>query len=268
MPGVVATPPVPGTQKVLVLLVQFTNRSLTTTASDWNDKFFGTTASVYDYYVQVSYGGIVLSPAAETQETTNDGIVIVTLPYAHPDTRSSINDNNRLIVRNAIIAADPYVNYASFDTNADNYLSTDELHIVTVVAGYERSYGGTTSCTPAVWAHNWSLWGTVPAPTVDGVTVGYWDGGPLGSAGGYSQVGEWHCATWDTPGHPATIGPVTHELGHDMERAPLTSTTPTAAQKEWGSGACHGQWILEWPGATPETAPVILQPGPNGGWVS
>jgi len=275
MPGVVPTPPVTGTQKVLVLLVQFTDRSLATTALYWNDKFFGTTNSLHDYYDQVSYGGIVLSPAAETQETTNDGIVIVTLPYAHPNT--DMTDANRLIVRNAIIAADPYVNYASFDTNADGYLSTDELHIMTVVAGYERSYGGIASCTPAVWAHCWSLYGTVPAPTVDGVIVGFWSGGPLGSAGGYSQVGEWHCVTWNTPGHPATIGPAAHELGHDLGTgAPDLYDTDNSSEGvgEWClmgsaswnglsySGDCPGHpsaWIKWWLGfltPTQVTAPA------------
>ena len=112
--------------------------------------------------------------------------------------------------KDAILQADPYIDYASYDTNpTDGYISQWELHIFMIVAGHEGSYDGTT---PAVWAHNWSIDGYygVGAPTVDGVVVGNGSHG-----GGYSEVGELHGT------HQATMGTMIHELGHDMSNPDL-----------------------------------------------
>ncbi len=246
--GIAYAPPVSGTHPALVLVVDFTPSSLVgTNAALWNSRFFGASNSVDDYLDEVSYGQLGVSPAAESHGTANDGVVFVTLGYAHPNTGGTINDTNRQLVLDALIASDPSVVYSSFDTNFDGYLSTDELHVVTVIAGYETSYGGTGSaCTPNVWAHRWSLdggGGTVVAPTLDGVVVGHWWGGASGTKGGYTQVGEWHCATWDTPGHAGTIGQICHELGHD-----LGSGLPDLYDTD-NSSEGVGEWCLQGTGA-------------------
>ena len=198
-----------GIQKALVILVQFSDQSsVGTTASYWSNLFFGSTGSLKAYYSEVSYNQLTLAPAEETSGVANDGIVgWVTLPYAHPNAMSYP------YIRDAIIAADPYVNYASFDTNGDGYLSFNELHITIVAAGYEHAYAGSSSCTPSIWGHEGSLpYGGVAAPVVDGKTVAAWVGN-----GGYTTLGEWHCAVGaDYPGHAATMGPFAHELGHDL----------------------------------------------------
>jgi M6 family metalloprotease-like protein len=198
-----------GTQKVLVLLASFSDRaSLGSNAAQWSSLFFGASSSIKDYYREVSYGQLTLAPAAESNGTANDGVIgWLNLGYAHPNPGSSTGDANRRIVRDAINAADQYVNFASFDTNGDGIISAKELHIAVIVAGYEMSYGGGGACSPRVWAHSWSLYGAVPAPVVDGVAVG---------GQGYTQVGEWHCATNDNPGHMATMGQSIHEMGHDL----------------------------------------------------
>ncbi len=208
-----AGPPVPatGSHRILVILTQFSDRALITTEAEWNSKFFGGGFStVNDYYDEVSYGGLTMLPAQENCGTVNDGIAIASLGYAHPNTGGSTGDTNRQLTKNALIAVDSCVNFASFDTNSDGYISTNELHIVIIVAGYETSYG---SCTPAVWGHRWSLgWGSVTAPVLDGKSVGDYSG-----KGGYIQLGEIHCAyTGDPNQHTATIGIIVHELGHDL----------------------------------------------------
>ena len=132
----------------------------------------------------------------------------VNLGYAHPNTGSSTNDNNRTLTRNAIIAADPYVNFAAYDTNSDSYVDSDELAVVVIAAGYERSYS--SLYTPNVWGHAWSLgWGAVSSPIVDGVRVGDYHG----DAGGYAQFGEIHRSS-ASDAHQATMGIMVHELGH------------------------------------------------------
>ena len=198
-----------GAQKILVLLVGFQNRgAVGTLAGDWSDKVFGPTGSIRQYYSEVSYGNLTLAPAEETFGTVNDGVVgWLTLPYNHPNTGGNLSTANQQITRDAILAADPYVNFATFDTNGNGYISFDELHVMVVVAGYEAAYGNT--CSPSVWAHEWYLDAT--APIVDGKRVASSYGN-----GGYTQFGEWHCELGETPGHAATIGIIVHEFGHDL----------------------------------------------------
>jgi len=198
-----------GTQKILVLLVGFQNRGpVGTLASDWSNKVFGPTGSISQYYNEVSYGNLTLAPAEETSGTVNDGVVgWLTLPYNHPNTGGNLSTANQQITRDAILAADPYVNFATFDTNGNGYISFDELHVMVVVAGYEAAYGNT--CSPSVWAHEWYLEAT--APIVDGKRVASSYGN-----GGYTQFGEWHCDKAEPPGHAATIGTIVHEFGHDL----------------------------------------------------
>jgi len=226
-PGFQAAPPTPGTQRLLAIVVDFTpSASLGTTETQWDQYFFTggggaeVPTSVKNYWDTVSYGTITVQPAAESYGTANNGVVFVTLGYAHPNTGSTTDDRNRQITRDALVAADSYVNFANFDSNTDGYLNTNELHIYIVVRGYEYSFGGSSSCAGnAVWAHSWALgWGAALAPTLDGVIVGHYRGAPSSGAykGGYLQEGEWHCATGHSPGHIATIGVACHELGHDM----------------------------------------------------
>ena len=109
-----------GTDPVLVILVQFQNQSnLGTTATNWSNRYFGSGKSVADAYNKNSYNQFTFTPAAESHGTANNGIVgWLTLPINHPDDDSY----ERPVIRDAIKAADPYVNYASFDTNGDGTL--------------------------------------------------------------------------------------------------------------------------------------------------
>jgi M6 family metalloprotease-like protein len=229
-----------GTQRILVLLVAFTDRpAVGTTAADWNQRFFGASGSVRDFYRQASYNGLDLVPAEETHGTSNDGVVgWLTLPYAHPNTGGSVGSINAQIVRDAIVAADPYVNFANFDTNHDGYISSTELHLFTILAGYETSYGGAGACQPNVWGHRSAL---SSAPRVDNVYVASGYGG-----GGYMQFGEWHCTASRPPGHAATIGIMAHELGHDLSLPDLYDTD--------GSSEGIGAWGImgagSWNGVT------------------
>lgn len=199
-----------GNQPTLVLLASFSDRSGTYTAANFASSMFGATGSVKDYYLDASFNQLTLTAATETHGTANDGIVgWLNLGYNHPNTGGSTGTANQLIVKNALIAADPYINYASYDTNGDGYISINELHLVVIVAGYERSY---SNSSPSVWGHRWSLNGVTP-PTLDGKVLG-----DSGHNGGYAQFGEIHLD------HQATIGIMVHELGHDITWPDLYDT--------------------------------------------
>ena len=85
-----------GTQPVLLILVQFTNRtSIGTTPAQWAAQFFGATNSAKHFYSQASYGQLTLAPASESHSTANDGVIgWLSLPYAHPDTRDGGGDGD------------------------------------------------------------------------------------------------------------------------------------------------------------------------------
>jgi M6 family metalloprotease-like protein len=239
------SPPSAPTEKLLVILVSFTDRAISTTPAAWSSAFFGTSGkTVRTYYDAVSRNTFHFAPANESYGTANDGIVMVSLNRTHPDTRRIITDSNRLIVRDALKAADAFVDFASFDSNGDKVLSRNELHVFVVVAGFEASYLG--GSTPSVWGHHSGLGGTVAAPTLDGVTVC-----ATADEGGYSQVGELH------DDHMATIGILCHELGHDIGLPDLYDTDKSSS----GVGAhClmgSGSWGFA-PGENDGATPVMM----------
>lgn len=251
-------PGVSGSQPVLVILADFTpSTSLGTTAAQWHTAMFSDAAgvkSVKNFYDEASYGQFTIDPASETQGTANDGIISVTLGYAHPNTGGSTGDANRQIVRDALIAADPYINYSSFDTNSNNALDVTEFHLIVIPRGFETAFGGTSSaCSPNVWGHRWSLSGSVAAPTLDGVSVGDGNGG-----GGYMQFGEWQetngAGCTGSTGNMATIGIMAHELGHDIDWPDLYDTDGSSAGVGYWSVMASGSWGYasgEPAGATP-----------------
>lgn len=201
-----------GTQPVLVLLASFSDRNGTYTPASFANLIFGGSGSVKDYYADASFNQLTLSPAAESNGTANDGVIgWLNLGYAHPNTGSYTGPANAKIVSDALTMANKDINFASYDTNGDGYISLNELHIVVVVAGYEASYDPST--TPNIWAHRWVLSvidnGITP-PTLDGKVIcdRYHNGG-------YAQFGEIH-GYHDIYDHQATIGIMAHELGHDL----------------------------------------------------
>ncbi|HRT35717.1 MAG TPA: M6 family metalloprotease domain-containing protein [Smithellaceae bacterium] len=189
--------------KILFILVRFSNRTGTYSVTSFANFLKN---NIKDFFSKASNGKVTLSPAAESQGTANDGVVgWLNLGYNHPNTGDNTDTRNQQIVKDAILKANPYVNFASFDKNSDGYVDSDELAVVVIVAGFERSY---STYTPNVWGHKWSLDG-VGAPTVDGKIVGAYHNGK----GGYAQFGEIHQSN-ATDKHIASMGIMVHELGH------------------------------------------------------
>jgi M6 family metalloprotease-like protein len=191
-----------GTQPVLVILGYFDNMPFKTDPAEFQGRFFADLKSVKDNYSQASYGLLTLAPAVENFGTFNDGIVgWVNLGKTHPNAVSSDLTPALTIATSAINAADPYVNFSSFDKDGNKSLSASELHIVVIVAGYEASYDN-GAAKPTVWGHKWSLSTPVIA---DGIAVGSASG-----KGSYTMFGE------IMRDHPSTLGIIVHEMGHDL----------------------------------------------------
>ena len=242
------TPPAVGTQPVLVVLAQFQNRSLTTTAADWNELFFGADQSMADYYDAASFGQLDLQPATETEGTADDGVVVVTLPRNHPNSGRNFFGYNA-VARQILAAADATVDFAAYDAvinggNGDGSLSPDELHLGIVVAGTEAAQ----ACTgPSIWAHRSPL--NTPL-TADGVVLG--DGE---ANGGFFTGGELQC---DGPEAQATLGIWVHEFGHDLGWIDLYDVDGSSVGVDtWSVMGLH--W-LALPGERTGTRPPLPDP--------
>ena len=153
-----------GPQKTLVILAQFADRpSVGTTPEQWNARFFGATDSVRAFYRGASSGNLDLTPATESSGTANDGVIgWVSLPINHPNYYDTIDSRAQDVTARAIRAADPFINYANYDTNSNGAIEPAELHLTVIAAGYEGSYG--TACSPSVWGHRWAV-PTASAPS-------------------------------------------------------------------------------------------------------
>ena len=203
----------------------------------WSNLIFGNSGkTVNTYFKEVSNDLFYLIPAEEINETENDGVIRVTLPYNHPDTFNWLDKPSGKVVQEALQAADPYIDYSRYDLNNNGVLMSDELHIIAVFAGYERSY---TSRKPSVWAHHGQLGGI----ELDGVRyVGY-----------HTVQGEMH------GDHIATIGVFCHELGHDLGLRDLYDIDGSSSGVGIHSLMGSGNWG-DMTGEFPGTTPVHLDP--------
>ncbi len=240
--------------KILYILARFTNRAGTYNEASWG-AFIAN--NVADYFNKASYGKVTLAPATESFGTANNGVVgWLSIPYVHPNTGSNpfVTATQRL-VRDAIMAADPYVNYAAYDTDANGIVEPDELAIVVITAGYEAALS--TSPAPKTWGHKWWT-GNTYAPTVDGKKI-Y----------NYCMFGEIHDATWTTA-HQATMGIQVHELGHLIFGLPDLYDTDGSSGGigNWGvmGGGSWGAKTGEYGGATPVLPSAWTKV--NRGWVT
>jgi M6 family metalloprotease-like protein len=223
-----------GPQPGLVILVSFANQaSVGSTEDQWAQQFFGADGSVSAYYQANSFGKFSLVPAPESAGTADNGVVgWLQLPYDHPNFGNDFDASETKLGVDAVKAADPYVDYASFDTDKNGSLSVSELHVTVIVAGYETSYGGAGNvCGNSVWGHHGGLYGS--APELDGTVV---------NRRGGTMLGEWMCQPGNAPGQRSTIGVMVHEIGHDIGLPDLYDTDFTSAGVAKWSAMSTGSW--------------------------
>ncbi|MGF1573603.1 MAG: M6 family metalloprotease domain-containing protein [Sumerlaeia bacterium] len=221
-----------GTTQVpmLVVLVNFQDISFTYTTAQFQNLAFGPTNSINEFYNFHTYGQLEFVPAKETHGVANDGMVEVTLAMNHPNFGNNYSAPERTqLLDQAILAANPFINFAAYDTNDDGIVSSVELSIMYIIAGYETAFGGLTGAkTPNVWGHVSSY----TSPTVDGVR-----------SNRYTMFGERHSSISNTSDRIATHGIMCHEIGH------LTFGLPDLYDYDdssFGSGKwclmAHGTW--------------------------
>lgn len=236
----------PTTEKslpLLVLVVGFNNIDYADDF-DWSNTIFEGDKSLASYYTDMSFGKFTFEPAVETSafdvdgntntaDTADDGIVHLKLDIDHEDwtldyNSQALEDEMSLSLDRALIqavqAAEPYVDFASYDKNGDGEIANNELALGLVFAGYEAS-----EVYPRyregreyfLWAHAWTLEDAAEeigdgteAPTIDGVVVSP-----------YIAIAE----RLSVSGEQAPISVLAHELGHYLGLPDLYNTEDVAS---------------------------------------
>jgi len=190
--------PVSGTRKLLIVLVNFSNRTFVTTPQQWYDAVFSTATgakSVANFYRDNSFGRLSIVPVSNTQPGSPAGVVTVNLSVPHEYNGTP----EETWVAAAINQADQYVHFSTLDTDGDRLLERDEALVYFVAAGYEQS--GSPKI-PSLWAHasSYSSGGLAAA----GISFPVW-----------ARSGELNNASVQHG-----IGVIAHELGHQLAGLP------------------------------------------------
>ena len=164
------------TLPLLIIVAGFSNVSYRDDF-DWAEAIFNGDESLAAYYDDMSLGQFTFVPMNETcshesgdttnkADKANDGIVHVTLELEHSDWTVPGSEIFMSTFGSALLemikAADRFVDFASYDTNHDGELSSDEAALGFVIAGYEaavtRDYSNmapTSTCgrMPSGWTN-------------------------------------------------------------------------------------------------------------------
>ena len=214
---------------------------------DWGSAVFRRDSSLAEFYSDMSLGQFTFTPARESSafgvsgntnaaDAADDGVIHVNVDLPHSDWRledaymskKDILANRTLLeaFTAALEAAGDQIDFAAYDANEDGAITTDELAVGFVVAGYEAassvSYEHGNSAY--LWSHAWSLDELIrdygfdaQTPVIGGVKVS-----------SYIAIAE----TDDTDVQNST-SVLAHELGHYLGLPDLYETNYNTSH-EWG----------------------------------
>lgn len=242
---------------MLVILVSYSNVQISSSLSTWSQKLFGKDeGELNHYYYQASAGNFEFSPV-ENIENISDGVVNISFNKNHPD----IDIDYTYVFNNSvhpdlasslkIIDRETDIDFSNYDTDANGFITPDELLLTFIIAGYEDSYAG-KHITNGVWAHQSCISDSSYIPILDGVKLMSCSGG-----GNYALFGELHYEPGMNDKHDATIGIIAHELGHSAFNLPdlYNTSDPDSGGIGYfglmGSGTWAAKNSYEYPGATP-----------------
>ena len=190
-----------GNRNLLVVLVSFSDRSARTAVSDWQEMFFASDFSVASYYAEQSGGAVRVVPAGG-----EEGVVHVHMTTNHPNTGTdqppSLTEAQQVTAcLSEVLKAG--VTGEVFDKDGNGVLTSDELVVGFVYAGYEAS-ASRGALSPSTWAHAQGYTLGENSPSFGGVKLGQW-----------FVMGEEIAPSMGTP-----LGIGVHEIGHAMFELP------------------------------------------------
>lgn len=213
------------TQPLLVVQVSFTDEVM---VHDFKSLIFESKEkSVVDYYYKNSNRKFNIIPSDENYGVKNDGVINVFINDNHPNCHV-INSGDtcdlkmNLVFKSIYREIESYVNFSKFDLNENGEIEPEELSVIFIFAGGDRSTGYIDR--PAIWPHKFSH---------DSIIV---DG----------KVIKEYCVFADFQiKHQSTLGVIVHELGHLMLNLPdLYSYRNSASIGNWGVMG-SGMWGMK-----------------------
>jgi len=184
--------PTTGNRNLVCILIGFSDVAFTKTNSDFNNLFNqlnytgdGANGSVKDFYLENSYQQLNLNITVAGPFVAGHNMA-----YYGADTGSSHSIRAKQLVSEAVIAADPYVNYADFDNDNDGFV--DGVYVI--FAGYGQEAGASSD---AIWSHASSI---SPSLNLDGKTIKKYSCSPEKRGNSGNNI--------------SRIGVICHEFGH------------------------------------------------------
>ncbi|MBU1993279.1 M6 family metalloprotease domain-containing protein [bacterium] len=253
---------------MLGILIGYNNIKVASSDGVWSTKLFGKNLhELNHYYIEVSNSNFEFEKVAETNGVANDGIVRVVLNKNHPDT-----DINSLLfesnvypdLKAALEQVDDDIDFSNYDTDANGYITPDELLLTFIIAGYEDAYEG-YHVQNGIWAHQYCMTSSSNIPTLDAVTLM-----ACSKEGNFALFGEKHDNDFRYT-HDATIGIIAHELGHSAFNLPdLYNTTGDYGGIGYFGLMGAGTWAMQSSDAFPGNTPSHLSAWSKvyNGWVT
>lgn len=189
-----ASTAITGVRRILVVLMQFSDKNFTKTSSDFNDLFNqinysydGAKGSVHDFYSTVSWGQLnlfsdIIGPFTSRHE----------MAYYGRNVGLGGNDSNPYeLFEEALEEASKTVDLSIYDCDNDGYI--DNFHII--YAGYGEDAGASSD---AIWSHEMSF----SDIAVQGLLINRYSCAPELRSNRGSGI--------------SRIGPHCHEIGHAL----------------------------------------------------
>ncbi len=228
-PNALARPQAEGPFKVLVLLVDFSDKPSQVAPVFFDSLVFAKTqSSVNRFYAENSYGTLDLVTVNHPSSSGWRRAPQTLNWYANNQygLYGAYPQNARKLVEDVVDLVDPLVNFADYDNNGDGYV--DGLAVVHSGPGAE-----VTGNANDIWSHKWAVY---PPKPVDGVSVF-----------NYSMEPEYQHSPGDM-----TIGVFCHEFGHAFG-------LPDLYDRDYSSRGI-GSWSVmsfgSWNGSPPGSAPA------------
>lgn len=154
--------PLRGTVRVIVVLVDFSDKVMTQTKAHFEQLFFSlgsiATGSVREYYREVTHGLVDI----QGQVVGPYRMPMTMAQYAHGASGTGgAAPNARTMAKDAAVKSNPAVNYTIFDNDGDGFVDA----YVVIHAGTGAEVTGSVN---DIWSHKWTLPGG--AYTADGTT--------------------------------------------------------------------------------------------------
>ena len=209
--------PTTGNRNLICILIGFTDVAFTKTNSDFDNLFnqinyttAGATGSVKDFYLENSYNQLNLSITVAGPYTASHNMA-----YYGADYGSNNSPKAGELVTEAVIAANPDVNYANFDN--DNNGSVDGVYVI--FAGYGQEAGASSD---AIWSHA----SNIQTLTLDGETISKYSCSPE--------------LRFNSGDYITYIGVICHEFGHVLGAPDYYDTNYATGGQYDGTG----EWDL------------------------